>query len=102
MKVTILAMILSLCCGVGQAKDKLDIIREILAEAPVQEKVYLHLDNNCYYRGEEIWYKAYVVRADDNQFTDMSRLLSRSRGSRSFRAEGKGRSGGFGEWDLSR
>ena len=75
MKVIILAMILSLCCGVGQAKDKLDIIREILAEAPVQEKVYLHLDNNCYYRGEEIWYKAYVVRADDNQFTDMSRLL---------------------------
>ena len=59
----------------AQAANGLDSIRHILEEAPVQEKVYLHLDNNCYYRGEEIWYKAYVVRADDNNYTDLSRLL---------------------------
>ena len=33
---------------------------------PVQEKVYLHFDNNCYFLGDTIWYKAYVVLADDN------------------------------------
>ena len=57
------------------AGDGLDSIQRLLSNAPIQEKVYLHLDNNCYYRGEDIWFKAYVVRADNNQFTDMSRLL---------------------------
>ena len=57
------------------AQDKLDIIRQQLERAPIQEKVYLHLDNNCYYKGDDIWYKAYVVRADNNRYTDMSRLL---------------------------
>ena len=28
-------------------------------ELPAQEKVYLHLDNNCYFAGDTIWYKAY-------------------------------------------
>ena len=36
------------------------------AVLPVQEKVYLHFDNNCYFLGDTIWYKAYVVLADDN------------------------------------
>ena len=26
-----------------------------------QEKVYLHLDNTCYFLGDTIWYKGYVV-----------------------------------------
>ena len=58
-----------------QAQDQLTRIEQLLDDAPVQEKVYLHLDNNCYYKGDDIWYKAYVVRADDNTYTDMSRLL---------------------------
>ena len=29
-----------------------------------QEKVYLHFDNTGYFKGETIWYKAYVARAD--------------------------------------
>ena len=40
-----------------------------------QEKVYLHLDNNCYFLGDTIWYKAYVVRADRKVPTDLSRIL---------------------------
>ena len=59
----------------AQAQDQLTRIEQRLGDAPVQEKVYLHLDNNCYYKGDDIWYKAYVVRADDNTYTDMSRLL---------------------------
>ena len=57
----------------GQAK--LDSIRTLLEMAPVQEKVYLHLDNNCYYKGDTIWYKSYVVRADNLGYTDMSHIL---------------------------
>lgn len=41
----------------------------------IQEKAYVHLDNNCYYKGDTIWYKAYVVRADNLTFTHMSRIL---------------------------
>lgn len=40
-----------------------------------QEKVYVHLDNSGYFMGETIWMKAYVVRADNNTCTNMSRVL---------------------------
>ena len=50
-------------------------LKSVLEEAPVQEKIYLHLDNMCYFKGDTIWYKAYVVRADSLTYTDMSRLL---------------------------
>ena len=71
---TLLMMFLLMAVSVA-AQDRLSAIERQLKTAPVQEKVYLHLDNNCYYKGDNIWYKAYVVRADNNRFTDMSRLL---------------------------
>ncbi|GAB6013473.1 hypothetical protein [Viscerimonas tarda] len=40
-----------------------------------QEKVYLHFDNTGYYKGEAIWFKAYVVSSGDNKFTNMSHVL---------------------------
>ena len=40
-----------------------------------QEKVYLHFDNTEYYKGETIWFKAYVVRADRNSLADLSKIL---------------------------
>ena len=40
-----------------------------------QEKVYLHFDNTGYFMGETIWFKAYVVRADNQCPTSMSRVL---------------------------
>jgi hypothetical protein len=40
-----------------------------------QEKVYLHFDNTGYFLGETIWFKAYVVKAQNNRETDMSRTL---------------------------
>ena len=43
--------------------------------AQVQEKIYVHTDNQCYFVGDTLWYKAYVVRADNLQPTDMSRIL---------------------------
>src|SRR5574344_360054 len=40
-----------------------------------QEKVYLHLNDNGYFIGERIWMKAYVMRADSNRLSDLSRVL---------------------------
>lgn len=35
----------------------------------------MHTDNTCYFVGDTLWYKAYVVRADNLKPTDMSRIL---------------------------
>ena len=70
--------LLLLMAALGVRAGVLDDIRRTLEESSttrVQEKVYLHLDNNCYFKGDTIWYKSYVVRADDLTFTDMSRIL---------------------------
>ncbi|MCQ2212426.1 MAG: hypothetical protein MJZ36_02175 [Bacteroidaceae bacterium] len=40
-----------------------------------QEKVYLHLDNTGYFKGETIWFKAYVKRCDTDSRTDLSHVL---------------------------
>ncbi len=40
-----------------------------------QEKVYLHFDNTGYFKGETIWFKGYVVRADNTHPTDLSSVL---------------------------
>lgn len=40
-----------------------------------QEKVYLHLDNTGYFKGERIWYKAYVVMAENHRYSPMSKVL---------------------------
>ena len=39
------------------------------------EKAYLHLDNTGYFKGERIYFKAYVVRCDTERRTDLSRVL---------------------------
>ena len=44
-------------------------------EAYPQEKVYLHLDNTGYFKGETIWFKAYVTRTDIENRTDLSKVL---------------------------
>ena len=62
----------------ARAAGSLDALRQALergSAAQVQEKVYVHTDNQCYFVGDTLWYKAYVVRADDLRPTDMSRLL---------------------------
>ena len=40
-----------------------------------QEKVFLHMDNTCYFLGDTIWYKAYVTRTDTRKPTDLSKIL---------------------------
>ncbi len=40
-----------------------------------QEKVYLFFDNDSYYLGENIWFKAYVLLAENHRYTPMSHTL---------------------------
>ena len=40
-----------------------------------QEMVYVHLDNTCYFLGDTLYYKAYVVRSDRGTPSDISQIL---------------------------
>lgn len=65
-----------LLCALPVSADDLDTLEAVLRDHPqVQEKVYINTDNNCYFIGDTIWYKAYVLRADDLMPTNMSRML---------------------------
>lgn len=56
--------------------DALDSLQTLWHDrTQVQEKVYVQTDNNCYFIGDTLWYKAFVLRADDNTPTNMSKLL---------------------------
>lgn len=56
--------------------DALDDMQEMLRTKPqIQEKIYVHTDNSSYFVGDTLWYKAYVVRADNLRPTPLSSLL---------------------------
>ncbi len=40
-----------------------------------QEKVFVHMDNTCYFLGDTIWYKAYTRRTDQDVPSNVSRVL---------------------------
>ena len=73
--VSITAMLCSLSALRAGSLDELRLALEQGSERQVQEKVYVHTDNQCYFVGDTLWYKAYVVRADNLCPTDMSRML---------------------------
>jgi hypothetical protein len=39
------------------------------------EKVYIHTDRNCYYPGDDIWFKAYLIDASDRSLSNHSNNL---------------------------
>lgn len=56
--------------------DALDSLHTLMSDkAQVQEKVYVQTDNNCYFVGDTLWYKAFVLRADNHTPTNMSKML---------------------------
>lgn len=56
--------------------DAIDSLEAELREHPqVQEKVFIHTDNTCYYVGDTLWYRAFVLRSDNLQPTDISKIL---------------------------
>ena len=54
--------------------DSVALRLSTLGGEQVQEKIYVHTDNECYFVGDTLWYKAYVLRADNLHQTDMSRM----------------------------
>ncbi|MBR5333200.1 MAG: hypothetical protein IKV33_00500 [Alistipes sp.] len=77
----ILALLLSLSAHAQQADSLAEqlmtraiAVRNFGKSLP-QEKVYMHLDNTSYYQGDKIWFQCYVVTADKNKPTDLSKTL---------------------------
>ena len=64
-----------LCSGLLRADNLNALENRLRQNQQIQEKVYVHTDNTCYFIGDTIWYKAYVVRADNLHPTDMSKML---------------------------
>ena len=80
LKIAIAACILSLTVTAEAAEpDSLLYARQVnfdnFAQRYPQERVYLHFDNTSYYKGEHIWYKAYVVEGGTLQPSPLSRIL---------------------------
>ena len=77
-----IATLLSFTAHAQQAADTLAeqlmnraiIVRNFGKSLP-QEKVYVHFDNTSYYQGDKIWFQCYVVTADKNKPTDLSKTL---------------------------
>lgn len=59
------------------SKGKKDAVKSLpkWRNALPQEKVYLHLDNTGYFKGETIWFKAYLVRTDTEKRGNLSSVL---------------------------
>ena len=68
-------------CHTANAQNEEDSLQQLAARVErfgtglPQEKVYLHIDNTCYFVGDTIWYKAYVTRADKGWLTDLSKIM---------------------------
>lgn len=77
--ITIMAALLTVTQAKAQTEDSLLWLRqqnfEKFSVSFPQERVYIHFDNTSYYKGEDIWYKAYVVREGNLHHTDLSRIL---------------------------
>ena len=79
----LIVLCVSLCATTAKAEtnDEMTDVLTYMKRAMMfnkslpQEKVYLHFDNTGYFKGETIWFKAYVVRADNSLPTDLSRIV---------------------------
>ena len=77
MRMRLLLPLLLMLLPITSSADALDSVElrlRTLGEEQVQEKIYVHTDNECYFVGDTLWYKAYVLRADNLKQTDMSRM----------------------------
>ena len=78
MKRTLLFLCSIIACCTIVAQDKLESMANRLKSFGTklpQEQVFLHMDNNCYYLGDTIFYKAYVRRSDNGHPTNLSGIL---------------------------
>lgn len=55
--------------------EKLTERLELFGKNIPQEKVYLHMDNTCYFLGDTIWFAAYSRRTNDGKPSNISGVL---------------------------
>lgn len=66
-----------LAVNVNAQTNQFDVISKKLEEyskTHAQEKVFLHTDKSFYLAGEIVWFKQYVVNADDHKLKGISKL----------------------------
>ena len=75
----LIAVFLCTCCGCiyGQDNALQEYAQRLQAFGKTlpQEHVYVHMDNNCYYLGDTIYYKAYIRRSDTGMPSNISGVL---------------------------
>lgn len=77
---TLLSLFLCTGRGYGQSASD-DFLKKLILKtqhyqsAHLYEKVHVHLDKPFYAIGDDIWFKAYVVQAENNQPSNLSKIL---------------------------
>lgn len=73
---TVALGLLTLAMPVAVQADAIDQLKDQLSDqAQIQEKIYLHTDNESYFVSDTIWYKAYVLNADNLHPEALSKVL---------------------------
>ncbi len=78
MKHVTLILTLLLCLPLGAQQKALLSLAERLAafgKRIPQEKVYIHMDNTCYFQGDTIWFAAYTRQTTDDRPSLVSGVL---------------------------
>ena len=81
MKKTILTILLAFVAMAGQAQDVPEAFRPLMNRLTAfgktipQEKVYVHMDNTCYFQGDTIWFTAYTRQTNTDQPSGISGVL---------------------------
>ncbi len=71
---TMLAQLTRLSDGSYRFEPLLDRLSKVSEIIP-QEKVYIHMDNTCYFQGDTIWFAAYLRQTSDNRPSQKSGVL---------------------------
>jgi hypothetical protein len=69
----LMVMALTIPLSYGQETNIADILAE--DSAKVVEKVYLHIDRDSYYPGDDIWFKAYLIDGAERLLSSHSKNL---------------------------
>ncbi|MFV8376879.1 TonB-dependent receptor plug domain-containing protein [Flavobacterium sp. LB1P71] len=62
-------------CFLGMLLTSVFLNAQVQKVIPDIEKIYLHTDRSSYFLGDDLWYKAYSVRAYNNLLFDNSNVL---------------------------
>ena len=73
--VSILMLVLPALQCSASTVDSLVTRQERFGRAIPQEKVYVHMDNTCYWLGDTIWFAAYTRQTNDGRPSNISRIL---------------------------